>query len=109
MPAPSASRRRSTSRCRRASSRCRRWTSATASRPLPLPPLPRRPEPPMRVLVVGAGAVGGYFGALLARGGHDVAFVARGANLAALRAQGLRVELGRETIRMERPAALENP
>src|SRR5438552_3160360 len=32
----------------------------------------------MRILVHGAGAVGGYFGALLARGGHDVTFVARG-------------------------------
>ena len=63
----------------------------------------------MRVLVVGAGAVGGYFGALLARGGHDVAFVARGTNLSALRTQGLRVELGRETIRLAKPAAVENP
>src|SRR5262249_57050662 len=42
----------------------------------------------MHVLVHGAGAVGGYFGALLARGGHDVTFVARGANLAALRSDG---------------------
>ena len=33
----------------------------------------------MHVLVYGAGAVGGYFGALLARGGADVTFVARGA------------------------------
>jgi len=63
----------------------------------------------MRVLVVGAGAVGGYFGTLLARGGHDVTFVARGANLAALRAQGLRVELGSETLHLERPAAVEDP
>jgi 2-dehydropantoate 2-reductase len=45
----------------------------------------------MHVLVHGTGAVGGYFGALLAQGGHDVTFVARGANLVALRAHGLRV------------------
>jgi 2-dehydropantoate 2-reductase len=46
----------------------------------------------MRVVVVGAGAVGGYYGALLHAGGHDVVFVARGATLAALQASGLRVE-----------------
>jgi len=45
----------------------------------------------VRVAVVGSGAVGGYFGALLARAGHDVAFLARGAHLAALRADGLAV------------------
>jgi len=47
----------------------------------------------MRVLVVGAGAVGGYFGARLHRGGHHVTFVARGATLEALRARGLVVHL----------------
>ena len=31
----------------------------------------------MRVLIAGTGAVGGYFGALLARAGHDVVFLAR--------------------------------
>ena len=45
----------------------------------------------MHVLVYGTGAVGGYFGALCARGGHEVTLVARGANLAALRDAGLRV------------------
>jgi 2-dehydropantoate 2-reductase len=63
----------------------------------------------MRVLVVGAGAVGGYFGALLVRGGHDVVFVARGANLAALRASGLHVELGGEAIHLAAPSAVEDP
>jgi len=63
----------------------------------------------MRVLVVGAGAVGGYFGTLLARGGHEVVFVARGANLAALRAQGLCVELDGETLRLAAPSAVEDP
>ena len=47
----------------------------------------------MRVLVYGSGAVGGYFGACFARGGHDVVFVARGETLAALRQHGLTVEL----------------
>lgn len=43
----------------------------------------------MRVAVVGAGGVGGYFGASLARAGHDVTFVARGETLAALRSRPL--------------------
>ena len=41
---------------------------------------------------MGAGAVGGYFGGLLSRAGHDVTFVARGAHLAAMRLQGLALE-----------------
>lgn len=44
-----------------------------------------------RITVMGTGAVGGYFGACLARAGHHVAFVARGTNLRALRSQGLRI------------------
>jgi len=54
----------------------------------------------MRILVYGAGAVGGYFGALLARGGHDVWLVARGENLAVLHAHGLAVDLGTETLHL---------
>ncbi len=46
----------------------------------------------MRILVVGSGGVGGYYGALLARAGEEVTFVARGENLAALRARGLQVK-----------------
>lgn len=45
----------------------------------------------MRILVYGAGGVGGFFGALLAHGGQDVHFVARGAHLDAMRANGLRI------------------
>ena len=45
----------------------------------------------MRIAILGSGAVGGFYGALLARQGHDVAFVARGAHLDAIRANGLRV------------------
>lgn len=48
----------------------------------------------MRIAVMGAGGVGGYFGARLAAAGADVAFVARGRQLAAMVNQGLRVESG---------------
>lgn len=43
----------------------------------------------MRFAIMGAGGVGGYYGACLARAGEDVAFIARGAHLAALRDTGL--------------------
>jgi 2-dehydropantoate 2-reductase len=45
----------------------------------------------MRIVVMGSGGTGGFFGAKLARAGEDVTFVARGAHLAALRAEGLRI------------------
>jgi len=44
------------------------------------------------ILIYGAGGVGAFFGALLARSGHDVRFVARGAQLEALRAGGIRIQ-----------------
>src|SRR5688572_14277668 len=44
---------------------------------------------PMRIGVVGAGAVGGAIAALLARGGHDVEVTARGEHLEAMRRGGL--------------------
>jgi 2-dehydropantoate 2-reductase len=46
----------------------------------------------MRVAVMAAGAVGGYFGARLAAAGHGVAFIARGAHRDAIRRDGLRIE-----------------
>jgi len=46
----------------------------------------------MRVAVLGSGAVGGYYGAKLARAGHDVTFVARGAHLTAIRERGLHIK-----------------
>jgi 2-dehydropantoate 2-reductase len=48
----------------------------------------------LRVLVMGAGAVGGYYGAALAGRGHAVTFVARGPHLAAMRERGLTVRSG---------------
>lgn len=46
----------------------------------------------MRIAVMAAGAVGGYFGARMAAAGHDVAFIARGAHGDAIRRDGLKVE-----------------
>ncbi len=46
----------------------------------------------MRIAVMAAGAVGGYFGARMAAAGHDVAFIARGAHRDAIRREGLKIE-----------------
>jgi 2-dehydropantoate 2-reductase len=46
----------------------------------------------MRIAVIGTGGIGGPYGAALAKAGADVTFVARGAHLAAIRANGLRIE-----------------
>jgi 2-dehydropantoate 2-reductase len=56
----------------------------------------------MRIAVLGSGGVGGYYGALLARAGHDVAFIARGAHLEAIQRRGLTVRTaeGESTIRV---------
>jgi 2-dehydropantoate 2-reductase len=56
----------------------------------------------MRIAILGSGAVGGYFGAKLARSGQDVTFIARGAHLAAMRERGLEIrsaQLGDFTVR----------
>ena len=52
----------------------------------------------MDIAVMGAGGVGGYFGGLLARAGHNVTFIARGPHLEAIRSNGLRVESGNDGI-----------
>ena len=56
----------------------------------------------MRFAIVGSGAVGGFYGARLARAGHDVTFVARGAHLAAMRTRGLTIksQLGDFTVKV---------
>jgi 2-dehydropantoate 2-reductase len=59
---------------------------------------------PLRLVVIGAGGVGGYFGARLTRAGQPVTFVARGAHLTALRRQGLRI---RSSIEGEYTVAAE--
>jgi 2-dehydropantoate 2-reductase len=63
----------------------------------------------MRIAVVGAGGVGGYFGARLQAAGHEVSFVARGAQLATLRASGLRVSGMSGEIVLPRVVATDDP
>src|SRR4051812_18400955 len=52
----------------------------------------------MRVCIFGAGAIGGFVGGRLAKGGLEVSLLARGPHLAALRAKGLTVETRGETF-----------
>ena len=61
----------------------------------------------MKIAVIGAGGVGGYFGGRLAQAGHDVTFVARGRHLDALRSTGLRIESGMGNVTVK-PARATN-
>lgn len=59
----------------------------------------------MRVVILGAGAIGGVVGGLLARAHRDVVLLARGAHLAAIREHGLRVEAPGDTFVVHPPVA----
>ena len=61
------------------------------------------------VIVLGAGAVGAYYGACLQRGGWDVVYVARGANLDALRTTGVRVTGAMGAFELTDVAATDDP
>jgi 2-dehydropantoate 2-reductase len=63
----------------------------------------------MRIAVMAAGAVGGYFGARLAAAGHEVAFIARGAHLAAIREHGLKIESVRGDLHLRDVQATADP
>ena len=58
----------------------------------------------MRIAVLGAGAIGAYAGAALARGGAEVHLIARGENLEALRQEGVRVLSDRGDFEAHPPA-----
>jgi len=63
----------------------------------------------MRIAVIGAGGVGGAFGAALAKGGCDVTFVARGAHLKAMQERGLEVLGPRGDIHLQPAKATDDP
>ena len=82
-----------------------RRDSADAHRQAPAPahrgPLRRSL---MRFAVVGAGAIGAYVGAALARGGADVTLIARGPHLRAMQEHGVRVQSARGDFHVHPPA-----
>jgi 2-dehydropantoate 2-reductase len=63
----------------------------------------------MRIAVIGAGGVGGAFGAALALAGADVTFVARGAHLQAMQTNGLRIESPRGNATVAPTQATDDP
>jgi 2-dehydropantoate 2-reductase len=63
----------------------------------------------MRIAVMAAGAVGGYFGGRLAAAGHDVAFVARGAHRDAIRRDGLKIESTLGDLHLEGVNVTDDP
>jgi 2-dehydropantoate 2-reductase len=63
----------------------------------------------MRIAVIGAGGVGGGFGAALAQAGADVTFLARGAHLAAMKSEGLKVNGPRGDIHLKPTRATDDP
>lgn len=63
----------------------------------------------MKIAVIGAGGVGGYFGGRLAKAGVDTTFIARGATLDALRTAGLRVDSINGDFVVEHPRATDDP
>lgn len=62
----------------------------------------------MKICIYGAGAIGGYMGAELARAGVDVSLVARGPHLAAMRKNGLKLRIGDEE-HITHPTCTDNP
>ena len=63
----------------------------------------------MRIAVMAAGAVGGYFGGRLAAAGHDVAFVARGAHRDAICRDGLKIESTLGDLHLEGVNVTDDP
>jgi len=63
----------------------------------------------MKIAIMGTGGVGGYYGGLLAKAGHEVTFIARGAHLRAIRENGLEVRSVFGDFRIQPAAVTDDP
>lgn len=63
----------------------------------------------MKIAVMAAGGLGGYYGALLAKDGHAVTFIARGAHLKAIRENGLTIKSIHGDVTVKPAHATDNP
>lgn len=63
----------------------------------------------MKIAVMGAGALGGYFGGRLAQAGHEVTLIARGAHLDAIKANGLKIHSPKGDVHLRDIRATGDP
>lgn len=63
----------------------------------------------MKIAIIGAGGVGGYYGLKLAKAGNDVVFIARGAHLKAMQDQGLLIKRPNGDLHLDSVQATDNP
>ncbi|HEY5633925.1 MAG TPA: 2-dehydropantoate 2-reductase [Burkholderiaceae bacterium] len=63
----------------------------------------------MKIAIVGAGGIGGYFGALLARAGENVHFLVRSHSVPVLREQGITIESAVTPLRLDTVQASDDP
>jgi 2-dehydropantoate 2-reductase len=63
----------------------------------------------MKIAIMGTGGVGGYYGGLLARAGHEVTFIARDAHLRAIREKGLEIRSVFGDFRIQPAAVTDDP
>lgn len=63
----------------------------------------------MKIMIMGSGGMGAYYGGLLAQGGNDVTFIARGAHLEAIRRNGLQVKSIHGDFTVAPATATDNP
>src|SRR5712671_7299558 len=87
--------------------RTRRSSFAPSSKRLRRRISPSPSESEMRVLVVGAGAIGGYFGGRLLEAGRDVTFLVRPRRAAELARDGLVIKSPNGDVTLKNPAAVQ--